>query len=255
MAAPKLHELLAVEQGLQTAAKKINEETVKTFGKRDEHFVGTVREIKHFAEEDFKLDVTEYKEMVTTVGEKLSYAAGPNIRALDAFVQKEATNQMARADFVVDEKVLIAAMPGTALLGLEGKLTELRAVYEAIPTLSPGPTWLADRDRDAKGRVYRSENPDVTFRTRRVIKPVIMAPATREHPAQVQAVNEDVPVAKITTQHLSGMITTAEKSDLLARLDKLIRAAKRARQRANNTEVVKATIGKILFDYIHGASV
>jgi hypothetical protein len=252
--AAKLHELLAVEQGLQTAAKKINEETVKTFGKRDEHFVGTVKEIRHFAEEDVKLDVTEIKEMVSTVAEKLRYAAVPNIRALDAFFQKEATNQKALADLVIDDKVLVSAMPGTALLGLESKLTELREVYAAIPTLSPGPSWVKDMDRDGGGNVYRSEHPDVTFRTRRVIKPIIMSPATKEHPAQVQAVNEDVPVAKINTQHLSGMLTTAEKSDLLGRLDKLIRAAKRARQRANSTEVIQGKVGKTLLDFIHGDS-
>jgi hypothetical protein len=247
----KLHEVLAVESGLQATAKKVNEETIRTFGKKDEHFIETVKAITHFAEEDKHLDTTESKAMVTTVFDKLLYTAGPNIKALDAYLQKEATNQKAVADLVVGETTLATAMPATVLLGLETKLAELRAVYDAIPTLAPGPTWVEDGDRRADGGVYRSEHPDVTFRTRRTVKPIIMAPATKEHPAQVQAIQEDVPIAKIVMQHWSGMITSAEKSDLLGRVDRLLRAVKRARQRANMQEVENRKIGKALFDFIH----
>lgn len=247
----KLHEVLAIEQGLQTAARKINEETIRTFDKKDEHFVETTRTVSHFAEEDQKLDTTESKAMVTTVFDKLLYTVGPNVRALDAYLQKEATNQKAFADIVIDDKVIATAVPATVLLGLETKIAELRAVYEKIPTLAPGPTWVVDHTSRKAGGVYRSENPDVTFRTKKTVKPIIMAPATDHHPAQVQAVSEDVPVARITTQHWSGMITSAQKSDLLGRVDKLLRAVKRARQRANSTEVEKRQIGKVLFDFIH----
>lgn len=251
--ATKLHEVLAVESGLQTTAKKINEETIKTFGKKDEHFIETVKSVSHFAEDDQKLDTSESKAMVTTVAEKLAYNAGPNIKALDAYLQKEATNQKAHADVVVDDVTLAAGVPATVLLGLETKLSELRAVYDAIPTLAPGPTWELDPSR--KAGVYKSSHPDTTFRTKRNIRPIELSPATQHHPAQVQAVQEDVPVAKITTQTWSGMMTPANKSELLSRLDKLIRAVKRARQRANNTEVEKGAIGKKLFDYIHSGIV
>lgn len=248
---PKLHEVLAVESGLQTAAKKINEETIRTFGKKDEHFVETTREVKHFAEEDQKLDTAETKAMVTTVFDKLLYNAGPNIRAYDAYLQKEATNQKATADVVVGDKTLLTDVPATVLLGLETKLTELRAVYEAIPTLQPGPTWLSDADARAAGGVYKAADLDVTFRTRKTVRPIIMAPATEHHPAQVNAVQEDVPIARITTSHKSGMLTSAQKSDLLERIDRLLRAVKRARQRANSTEVEKRQMGKVLFDFLH----
>lgn len=251
----KLHEILAVESGLQSAAKKINEETIKTFGKKDEHFVETVRTVAHFAEEDTKLDTTETKTMVTTVFDKLIYNTGPNVKALDAYFQKEATNQKATADLVVDDHPLATGVPATVLLGLETKLAELRTVYEAIPTLAPGPTWVPDMDRRKQGGAYRSEHPDVTFRTKKTIRPLVMSPATEHHPAQIQAVPEDIPIAKITTQHWSGMITSAQKSDLLGRIDKLLRATKRARQRANSTEAEKGSIGKKLFDFIHAGIV
>lgn len=252
---PKLHEVLAVESGLQAAAKKINDETIKTFGKKDEHFVETVTQLRHFAEEDSKLDQDDSKAMVTTVFDKLLYFVQPNVRALDAYLQKEATNQTASADIVVAGKVIAADVPATVLLGLETKLTELRLVYDAIPTLAPGPTWLPDENKRKQGGVYRSTHPDVTFRTRKTVKPIIMAPATEHHQAQVQAVSEDVPIAKITKQHWSGMISSGQKSDLLERLDTLLRAVKRARQRANATDVVDRKIGKELFAFLHSGIV
>lgn len=246
----KLHELLAVESGLLTTAKKINDETVRTFNKRDEHFVASVKATEHFDEEDAKkLNTVETKEMITTVIERLGYGVGPNVRALDVFFQKEATNQKAVADLVVGDVVLAKDVPATVLLGLETKVAELRTVYEAIPTLAPGPTWMLDADRP-KG-VFVSSHPDVTFRTRKTVRPIIMAPATQHHPAQVQAVSEDVPVARIITQHWSGMLTSAQKAALLERVDRLLRGLKRARQRANNTEADTRKIGADLFNYIH----
>ena len=251
----KLHEVLAVESGLQTAAKKINEETIRTFGKKDEHFVETTRIVSHFAEEDQKLDTVENKTMVTTVFDKLLYNANPNIRAFDAYLQKEATNQKANADIVVDDLTLASNVPATVLLGLETKLAELRAVYEAIPTLAPGRSWQVDLSVRAEGGVYKAIDSDLTFRTKRIMKPLVMSPATEHHPAQVQALQEDVAIAKITTSHRSGMITPAQKSDLLERIDKLLRAVKRARQRANAAEVEKRQIGSALFNFIHGGIV
>lgn len=249
----KLHEILAVAKGLQTTAKQTNEETKKTFNAKDAHFIGTTREIRHFAEADTNLNTDEHKDMVDTVFSKLTYNAGANIKAWDAYLQREATNQQAKADIVIDDAgaplVLAAGVPATVLLGLETKLAELRDVYNAIPTLAPGPTWVAD-DTRGKG-VYRSAHSDVTFRTRKTVKPVVMSPATPQHPAQVQAVQEDVPVASITIQSWSGMITTAQKSDLLGRIDRLLRAVKQARARANNTEAVKGQIGKALINFIH----
>src|SRR5690242_19013370 len=118
----KLHEVLAVESGLQTTAKQVNDETIKTFGKKDEHFVETTKSIRHFADDDQKLDNDETKAMVTTVFDKLLYNAGPNIRAFDAYLQKEATNQKAHADIVIDEKTIAKEVPATVLLGMETKL-------------------------------------------------------------------------------------------------------------------------------------
>ena len=48
------------------------------------------------------------------------------------------------------------------------------------------------------------------------------------------------------------MISPAEKSALLGRIDKLIQATKKARQQANAAEVVNREIGRKIMDYING---
>ena len=246
----KLHEVVAIEGGLQTGAKIANEEVVQAFAKKDEQFLGRVRTTSYFAEEDQKLDTVEESELVSCVMDRLLGIRGPNVRALDAYLQKEAANQAATADIVVGGRVLVGSVPAVVLLGLESRLTELRKVLSTIPTLSPGQTWKEDFGRRASGGVYESMGTDKTFRTKRMVKPIIMAPATKEHPAQVQAIQEDVPVAEIVSKHWSGMLPIATKAQLLDRADILIRAIKQARQRANMTEAPKQHIGDSLFDFL-----
>jgi len=175
---------------------------------------------------------------------------GHIVRYLDAVLQKERTNQEARSDLVVDGTVIAKDVPATFLLGLETKLKTVRSVYETIPTLQPGIKWERD---DTQGKdVYRRAHPEEKFRTKKNMKNHVVAEATKEHPAQVQVYNEDEKVARIVTDTWCGMVSPAEKSALLGRIDKLIRAVKKARQKANTTEVIKTTIGKELFTYING---
>lgn len=250
---PRLHEVLAVEQSLAATARKINGETIKTFGSKNEHFMAMHTAVKHFAAEDAHLNVEDGKEMPTTVFEKLTYNARSNVKAWDAYMQKSATNQTARADIMIDGTIIAEDVPAEALLGMEQKIADLRAVYEAIPTLAPGPDWQPDPSQ--KPGVYRAARIDTTFRTRKVTKPVVLVPATEHHPAQVDKVVEDVPIASLERSTWSSMLTPAEKSDLLERIDALLRATKEARNRANSAEVVKCSIGKAVFSYIHGSIV
>jgi hypothetical protein len=250
----KLYEILAVVGDLQTVSKKVGEETTGTFNKKNELFIGTVTETKHFSEADSVLDTTEEKTLVTTVFEKLKYQVRANVRALDAYFQKECANQKAKADIDVDGVIIAKDVPATALLGLETKLAELRAVYLAIPTLAPGPEWEIDSEQ--RPGVYKSRHPETRFRTRKTMRAFELSKATEHHPAQVQAITEDTAIAKITVQTWSGMISSGQKSQLLDRIDGLIRAVKKARQRAN-AEIVDPTrkIGDALFEHIHAGIV
>ncbi len=249
MAKNILHALLAVEGDLEGAHKKILEETKVTFTKKSDHFMGQYRKLEMFVDDGIKYP-EQYKKLDTTVQKKLDYMMTTEIRYFDALLAKESTNQEAKADLIVDGKTIATDLPATFLLGMENRLKHLRAVYDVIPTLQPGITWELD---EAQGEgVYKIKYPEEKLKTETIIEPIVLYEATKEHPAQIKEVSKTHNVGKYVTIHWSGMISPAEKSVLLERIDKLIRAFKQARQRANTTEVKQREIGKILFSYING---
>lgn len=242
----KLHELLAVEPDLKGTAERIISETINTFSKKEGHFKRQVRTYQPVDDDGLKLP-DETSEMVTTVPERLDYTWEKVAKYLDAVAQKEVTNTQASAKIEVDGKPLIdKELPATLLLALEGRLKQLREAYNAIPTLEPGEKW----DWDPQTRTYAS-SPKDTFKTKKVRKNHVKAEATEKHPAQVEVYTEDMVVGTWTTKKWSGALTSAKKSDLLERIDKLVRAVKQARQRANATEAVSVSVADALSKFIH----
>jgi hypothetical protein len=245
-----LHEVLAVEGDLRKTASTVREEAIGVFKNKIDLFTEIVTETKYFEDEDAaKLDGSETSAMTTTVQDKLDWIGQNVAKYLDAYLQKETTNQSANADVVVDNVVLLKNVPVTALLGMEQILKELRDLFIVIPTLKPGPVWIADEDR-GKG-VYRARDAEVNYITKKTIRPVILSPATDKHPAQIEKVPEDTKIAKKSKYTWSGVLSVADKAELLDRLDNLIQAFKQARQRANNAEVANVHMGKVVFDYLY----
>lgn len=246
----KLHEVLAVESDLKEVSKKVSEEAKKTFSGKPQHFLGAIRSVQMF-DENAPVEADQHQAMVTTVHDKLDYLREHVSKFLDVVLQKESTNQVARADIIVDDQTIASDVPATYLLGLESKLADLRHVYDQIPTLQPGVEWELDASR-GEG-VYRSKYPEEKVKTAKTVRHKVLYEATKEHPAQIEKWTEDEKVGKITINTWSSMLTPAEKSKLLGRIDKLIRAVKKARQRANGETVLKAEIGSSLFGYIHSS--
>jgi len=247
----ELHELLAVEGSKQGIAQKIIDEAIVTFTKKMEHFTGHRKTLNMFADEDKNQEDagTEIKEMVTTVPDKLAYAVDSIKDWLDVTFQKEKSNQNAKANIEIDDVLLAVDCPATFLLGLETKkLLDIRRMFEVVPTLQPGIKW--EKDPQMGENVYRAENAVKTTKTKKTAQSKILVPATKEHPAQIEKWNEDIVVGMYTEEKWSGMITPAEKSAILGRIDKLLQACKQARMRANKTEAVKDKIADRLFKYI-----
>jgi len=247
---PALHEVLAVVGDLKGAKDKIKIETENTFRKNVSLFQGSSRRLEMFEDSRKQEEMSESKSLTTTVMEKLTYMKKSFIKFWDAKVQKEGTAQLAQADIVVDGETLATNIPVYFLLELETELKELRRVLDAIPTLAQGPTWIEDPTERAG--VYKAQDSTITMKTEKRYQHNVMVPATEHHPAQVREWTEDVPVGRYVADQWSGMMSSAEKSALIARLDKLYRAVKKARQRANTQEVVKGNIGAVLFKYILG---
>lgn len=245
---PKLHELLAVEADLANTAKAMTDDAAVAFTKKSEHFRGLVTTTTYFDAARAQENVTEEKVLVTTVGERLRYALKFAARYFDALLQKEATNQNAKADLIVDGVTMATDVPATFLLGMETRLRNMRELLLVIPTNDPALDWSPDTTASVAD-VFKAP-PVVRMKTEKQVRSKVLYDATDKHPAQIEKWAEDVPVAKVEQRLTSGMWTPLRKATTIANLDNLLVAVKKARQRANSAPVVEATIADKMIDYI-----
>lgn len=246
----KLHELLAVESSLETQATKVVNELGDLFEKKRHHFEEKRVTFTPNGENE-KPKVESQSDIQTTVKSEIDWGMKKVINALNASHAIDVANTLAKADVVVEDsdEVLLKDVPATSLLQLEKRLKELRDFAVKIPTLDPAKGFKQGADRPAG--VFQARDVEKT-RTKLIQKPVVMYEATKEHPAQVQMANDQVPVGTILEQEWSSLITPATKADIIDNCDRLIRAVKKARARANqmDLDVNGAKIGKQLIDFI-----
>lgn len=246
----KLHELLAAEGTAKTQADKCRGDLLATFEKK-RHLFGETR-VTFVPNTEGATAVTEQQsDLQSTVRSELGWITDIWSKSLDAAYQVAESNMSARADVVLDNgTILLTQVPATALLELEKRAGEMHALIMAIPTLDPAKGFVLDGERGKW--IYRAREVHKT-RTKKIQKPVVLYEATKEHPAQVQLVSEDVPVGTIHEQEWSGLITPAEKADMLNRAEELRRAFKTARARANEATASTAKVGDALLKYVFGS--
>jgi len=122
------------------------------------------------------------------------------------------------------------------LLDLEKMLPRWREVFLAMPTLDPSKEWVKQQEG-----VWKTKTPVHTSQTEKTFHPVVLAPATDKHPAQVKESTRDEVVGTFEDIGFSGAVTTQQKADILALCDKLVMAVKSARMRANRTSVTMSS--------------
>lgn len=252
--APFLHELLAVEQERKGEADKARRNTQEQFTRKTSHFTGIRRTFRPFSVDEDKGEVPGERleaetRLVTTVPETIEEALKALRRALDVSYQIDEANTRARANLVIDDEVLAEDVPATFLLQLEKRLRHVRDLFEQIPTRDPVKLWQLDTGAD-KSHVFRAE-PVVTIRKKRERKYNVMYEATKEHPAQIDIVEVDEPVGEIRSYEWSGMLSPGLKNALIERTERLIRAVKQARSRANTEKVnTERKIGAAITAYL-----
>jgi len=244
----QLHQLIACEPDLAQQSRNIIEETVNTFTKKADHFDGITKLYEAYDDKGEKIP-PETKEVVTTVMDKLDYSSKAVIKAINATLSKEETNAsgLARAKLVV-AGFDFGELAATSLISLERSLVAIRDEYKAAPTLDPTKAWTKS---DSSGRVLSQTSEEVKFRSVKKRKALTLSPATDKFPAQVQLVDDEEQVGIYKTVYFSGRLTPLEKSVLLEKIDTLIIEVKKAREKANQAEIVNVEIGKKIFDYIH----
>jgi hypothetical protein len=243
----KLHELLAVEQPLKKQAAATRADLINTFTKKH-HLFGEKR-VTFTSRDEGAQPVTETQsDLQTTVRRELKWIADLWEKSVDTSLQVAYGNTFAVADVLLEDGTTLAeGVPATALLELEKRAGEIHGLVSAIPTLDPAKGFKEDPDRGVG--VYRARD-DNRVRTKKITRPMVKYEATKEHPAQVDLVQEDVAIGTIRAQEWSGLITPGDKADMLARAEELRRALKTARSRANEAPAATETVGAKVFGFV-----
>lgn len=244
----RLHELLAVEGQLKGQAETTRKELAATFDKKRHLFEEKV--VVFTPADEGKEPVREQQSSImTTVKSELGWITGIWAKALDTSFRVQQTCQSAKADVILEDgTVLLKDAPVLALLELEKRCTEMGELAKQIPTLDGAKGFVADEQR---GKGYFRALPRRTFRTKKEQTPIVLYPATPEHPAQTQLITQDVVTGVVQEQEWSAFISSAEKGDIIARVEELQRAVKKARMRANLEATPDETqIGAKLLNFV-----
>lgn len=242
----RLNQIVAIEKGEKNSA---NKETAPLFhaAKVPGLFAGLTKTYEPI-DEDGERFPDESAKVQHTVVELLAEFSKHSTRLLDIIVTKETANTEAFADVKVDGATLIERAPVSFLIQLEKYLQqEVRGLVSMLPVLDPSQTWSQSRS-DRVG-VYETEEIK-RHKTKKVTEPLVLAPATDKHPAQVQLVSKDVLAGYWSEKKFSGAVSAARKQELLARVDSLINAVKFAREEANSIQVTDKKAGEALFGYL-----
>lgn len=239
----KLHEVVAVRKGVKSRTYSELTELFKRVQKAD-LYSGLSREFTPL-DDDGETFPPESKSVQLVAEDVLKKVQRLRTRFLDIEATQEWGNREAQADVVVGGQVLLADVPATLLIFLEKELNDLHSFISAMPVLDEAKTWT----KDPNSKLYRTD-PARTHKTKKVQRPVVLYDATEHHPAQTQLISEDVTIGHWETTYRSGALPVPRKEEILERIDELRNAVKRARSRANDTEVRRREIGEALLGYL-----
>jgi len=240
----KLFHHLVIENEVRNEVEKMIQEAKKGFLDRSK-YEGQIKNYQPKEDDGEPMEAVQV-ELVTTVQDKLDYINKYIIKLLDFEAVKDCTNVQAKADLVIDGVTIGVGLPATLLLQLEKRLREVRAVYVVVPTLDLSIKW----DHTGEKNQYK-HGPVITYRKEKKIIPIILAPATDKHPAQVKESSKDMVIGEFKLTKFTGAVHPRLKAEWLGRIDKLIEACKVARMVANEAGLVGSDVGLKLFDFVH----
>lgn len=242
----KLNQIIAIEKGVKSRAHSVVSELFKVVQKPD-LFNGAVRNYQKKDEDGEDLP-SEKKHVQFNVRDVLGTVRISQSDLLDTTAQKDTANSSAAADVRINGEVILPTLPVTTLLFLEKQLTDIRTFIAALPVLDSSENW----NLDVNSGLFKTDAVQ-TQRTKKVQRPLVLYPATPEHPAQTQIVTEDVIAGFWNTIRQSGAMPKPDKDRIAERVEKLLIAVKEARERANDIDAgSKPSIGAAVFEYLLG---
>ncbi len=231
MAEQRLNQVIAVERTLKTSVEKDVTAAYHTLQK-PALFEGMNRIYRPFVDDLSARLPPESKKVQQNASDLLTEATLRLSELFNVTWQKDAGNQKAKADVVVDGKPVLTNVPAPFLLFLEKKLVEVQTMISKLPTLDPAESW----ELDAVDKLWKTGTIQ-KVRTEKVSKVIVLHPGTPEHPPQTQLVNDVQSIGNWEEQRVSSAFPPAEQKRLLQRVEKLRAAVKKAIQTANQTEV------------------
>lgn len=241
----KLNQIIAVEKGVKARAQR--DVTDAYHGIQKTALLSGISRTYQPRDEEGEHLPPESTRVQVKAEEVLKQAAASLTKLFDVVATKDWANCEARADIVVDGRVIVSDVPVSYLLFLEKQLTDLHAFVDKLPVLDPSETWTFDEPAD----VWRTD-PVGTARTKKIPRNHVLAQATDKHPAQVQMYTEDVVAGTWTKVTFSGAMPARRVNELRDRVVKLQHAVKYAREEANSFEATDREVGERLFAYLLG---
>lgn len=239
----KLNKIVAVEKGSKSRTTAALTSAYHIIQKPDQ-FNGIARSYTPKLDDGDKLP-DENQVIQANTNHILTSVSHAIAEYFDVIATKDWGNTVAKADVVVDGKVIIAAAPVTYLLFLEKFLVDVKTFVSKLPTLPTTERWSWDEGYGA----YKSETTQ-TAKTKKVPGFQVLYEATPEHPAQIREYTEDIVVGFWSTTKFSTAIYPSDIVAMEEKIVKLIEAVKFAREEANMTDVEQIKVGKAVMDYI-----
>lgn len=240
---PKLNQILAIEK--QTKASASSDLTGVYHQLQKEALLGGVSRTYAAKDDDGERFPSENQIVQLNVAKLLESVTKALSPLYNVTFQRDFANCSARADVVVDGKMLLTDVPATHLLWLEKQFVDLHTLITKLPALPQTESW----EYDPAQSCWKTA-PVETAKTKKIPKVFVKAEATKEHPAQVDVVHEDVIQGYWTTVKFSGALPKDRIQTLRERIEKLLAAVKFAREQANLVEVVKADTASALFGFL-----
>lgn len=242
----RLNQIIAVEKGIKSRSYQELTEAHKALQK-PALLQGISRTYQPNDEENGERLPPESTLLQLKAEQVIAETAEIMTRLFDVVATKDWANCRARADVKVDGQTLLEGVPATYLLFLEKQLDDLLTFVRKLPVLDPSEEWEHDPNSDA----WRTRATE-TMRTKKSPRTIVKYEATKEHPAQVELIYEDVPVGRWRTIKFSGALPAKRVNELVNRVEKLQAAVKFAREEANSLEVEDVRTGEKVFRYLFG---
>lgn len=243
----KLNGVIAVEKDYKNHAHKIGSE-IHLRLKKPDFFNGQYKTYQKKKENDDTFP-PDNKHVQYKVPELLNKLKKAYIPLYNITIQKDEANSGASADIVVDNKVIYANVPVTALLFIEKQLKDHRTTVEALPVLDKAEAWTEDK---SDPHMWRAA-PSQTIKTSKEQEGLVLHGPTEHHPAQTAIITKDRVVGHWNTEKVSGAIQQKVKDRMLDRVDVLLHAVTLARETANDKVVgPDHKLGEAVYAFLEG---